>query len=150
MTPGWRRAGALVLLLAGGALLGILGAFVQAHRALVETPWGVAALPWGVPLVWLALVAGIRGGAALVGTRWGAWSVMLGWLVATVALSAESPSGDVALSGGGRQLTYLLGGVIIGSAAATLRVPRPVRFSGDATEPGRGGERPSDTGSPRV
>jgi hypothetical protein len=150
VTPGWRRAGALVLLLAGGAAVGVLGAFVQAHRVLVETPWGVVAVPWGVPLVWLALIAGIRGGAAFVGTRWGAWAVMLGWLVTTVALSAESPSGDVALSGGGRQLTYLLGGVILGSAAATLRVPRPVRSFGDATEPGVGEERPSATGSPKV
>jgi hypothetical protein len=150
VTPGWRRAGLLVLLLAGGGVLGLLGAFVQAHRIVVETPWGVVAVPWGVPLVWLALVAGIRGGAALVGTRWGAWAVMLGWLVATVALSAESPSGDVALSGGGRQLTYLLGGVILGSAAATLRVPPAVRFSRDAREPGEVEERPSATGSPRV
>jgi hypothetical protein len=150
VTPGWRRAGALVLLLASGAVVGVLGAFVQAHRVLVETPWGVVAVPWGVPLVWLALIAGIRGGAALVNTRWGAWAVMLGWLVTTVALSAESPSGDVALSGGGRQLTYLLGGVILGSAAATLRVPGPVRSFGDATEPRVGEERPSATGSPKV
>jgi NAD(P)-dependent dehydrogenase (short-subunit alcohol dehydrogenase family) len=75
-------------------------------------------MPWGVPLVWVALVAAVRAGAWSLGTRWGSWSVLAGWLIATVALSAESPSGDVALSGGSRQLTYLLGGVIIGSAAA--------------------------------
>jgi hypothetical protein len=41
-----------------------------------------------------------------------------------VLMSAESPSGDLALSGGGRQMTYLLGGVILASAAASLPVPR--------------------------
>lgn len=156
MNPGGRRAAFLVLLLLAGALIGVLGAFVQAHRVVIDTPWADLEVPWGVPLVWLALVAGIRGGAALVGSRWGASAVLLGWLVATVALSAESPSGDLALSGGGRQLTYLLGGVMLGSAAATLRVPaiRPaatdVRFSGDAGEPAARGERPNATGSPTI
>ncbi len=119
-----RPWGIIALLLPAGAVLGIAGAFVQAHRGVVEAPWGVVVVPWGVPLVWLALVAGIRGGAWVVRTRWGAWSVMLGWLAATVALAAESPSGDLALSGGGRQMTYLLGGVILASAAASLPVPR--------------------------
>lgn len=144
MRPGWRRAGALVLLLAAGALIGLLGAFVQAHRAVIDTPWAVVELPWGVLLVWLVLLAGIRGGAALAASRWGASAVLIGWLVMTVALSSESPSGDLALSAGWRQLTYLLGGVVLGSAAATLRVPSvrpvspPVRFSGDSREPGAG------------
>lgn len=119
-----RPWGIIALLLPAGAVLGIAGAFVQAHRGVVEAPWGVVVVPWGVPLVWLALVAGIRGGAWLVRSRWGAWSVMLGWLAATVALAAESPSGDLALSGGGRQMTYLLGGVILASAAASLPLPR--------------------------
>ena len=60
----------------------------------------------------------------LQATRWGGWTVFVGWLVSTIALSADSPSGDVALSGGGRQLTYLLGGVVIASAAASLPLPR--------------------------
>ncbi|MDP1878601.1 MAG: DUF6113 family protein [Actinomycetota bacterium] len=120
-----RVAGVLGLGVAG-VVIGVLGAFVQAHRALVELPWGTLTVPWGLALVWIALLAGIRGGAWAIGSRWGAWAVLGGWLVATVALSAESPSGDLALSGGGRQLAYLLGGVIMGSAAATLRVPRRV------------------------
>ncbi|MBK9740746.1 MAG: hypothetical protein IPO93_14895 [Actinobacteria bacterium] len=57
-------------------------------------------------------------------TRWGGWAVLAGWLVATIGFSAESTSGDLALSGGTRQMTYLLGGVILGSAAATLPLPR--------------------------
>ena len=114
----------IALLFPAGAVLGIAGAFVQAHRGVLEVPWGVLVVPWGVPLVWLALLAGIRGGAWLVHTRWGAWSVMLGWLTATIALAAETPSGDLALSGGARQMTYLIGGVILASAAASLPVPR--------------------------
>ncbi|HAN72507.1 MAG TPA: hypothetical protein DCQ36_13095 [Actinobacteria bacterium] len=114
----------IVLLIAGGFVLGIVGAFVQAHRAVIEGPWGVLVVPWGVPLVWLALVMAIRGGVWLLRTRGGGWSVTLGWIGATVLMSAETSSGDLALSGGGRQLTYLLGGVILASAAASLPLPR--------------------------
>ncbi|MHB1166322.1 MAG: DUF6113 family protein [Candidatus Nanopelagicales bacterium] len=120
-----RVAGILALAVAG-LVIGVLGAFVQAHRALAPLPWGTLAVPWGVALAWSALLAAIRGGAWATGSRWGAWAVLGGWLGSTVALSAETPSGDLALSGGGRQLAYLLGGVIMGSAAATLRVPRRV------------------------
>lgn len=123
-SPVWRWLGVALLLLLG-VLVGVTGAFVQAQRALVDTLWGTASVPWGVAVVWLALVAAIRGGVWAVGTRWGGWAVMLGWLVATVAMSAESASGDVALSGGGRQLTYLIGGVILASAAASIPLPAP-------------------------
>jgi hypothetical protein len=118
-----RILGCLALLVLG-AVIGLAGAFVQADRALVQAPWGLVVIPWGVPLVWLCLLAAIRAGAWLVRSRWGAWSVLAGWLAMTIAMSTESPSGDLALSGGPRQLTYLLGGVILGSAAATLRVSR--------------------------
>lgn len=123
MSRAARWGGALGLLLVG-AVVGLAGGFVQAHRILVDSPWGVVAVPWGVPLVWLALVAAVRGGVWALRTRWGGWAVAAGWLVVTVGLSAESPSGDVALSGGGRQLAYLLGGVILASAAATIALPR--------------------------
>ena len=102
---------------------------MQAQRALVDTQWGAVAIPWGVPLVWFALLAAIRAGTWALGTRWGGWGVLLGWLASTIVMSADSPSGDLALSGGTRQMTYLLGGVILGSAAATLPLPRR------ATEP---------------
>jgi hypothetical protein len=124
MTRGQRWLLAVVLLVLG-LVVGVVGAFVQAQRATLEGSWGSLALPWGVLVVWIALVAAIRGGAWWMRSRWGGWAVLLGWLTATVALSTESPSGDVALSGGGRQLTYLLGGVILASAAASLPVPLP-------------------------
>jgi hypothetical protein len=119
---GTRWAVGLLLVLVGVAI-GVAGAFVQAQRLVLDTPWGLTAIPWGVPVVWITLVAAIRGGVWGLGTRWGGWAVAAGWLVATVAASAESPSGDVALSGGGRQLAYLLGGVILASAAASLALP---------------------------
>jgi hypothetical protein len=115
---------AVLLLFTGGFVLGGIGAFLQAQRIVVAAPWGPTTLPWGLVLMWLVLIVAVRGGAWVLMSRWGAWSVAVGWLVATVLLSAESPSGDVALSGGGRQVTYLLGGVILASAAATLQVPR--------------------------
>lgn len=117
-----RILGALGLVLLG-VLIGTLGAFVQAARWVVDTPWGAWSIPWGVVLVWAVLLCAIRAGTWLIRTRWGSWAVLLGWLAATVALSTESPSGDLALSGGGRQMTYLIGGVILGSAAATFPLP---------------------------
>jgi hypothetical protein len=114
----------LLLSLVVGLVVGLAGAFVQAQRLLVDSPWGVVPIPWGVLLVWIALVAAIRGAAWGVGTRWAGWTVFVGWLISTIVLSADSPSGDVALSGGGRQMTYLLAGVVIASAAASLPLPR--------------------------
>jgi hypothetical protein len=121
-----RILGALGLVLLG-VLIGTLGAFVQAARWVVDTPWGTWSIPWGVVLVWAVLLCAIRAGTWLIRTRWGSWAVLLGWLAATVALSTESPSGDLALSGGGRQMTYLIGGVILGSAAATFPLPASAR-----------------------
>jgi len=121
-----RVLGALGLVVLGLAI-GTVGAFVQAARWIVDTPWGIWSIPWGVVLVLITLLVGIRAGTWALRSRWGSWAVLLGWLAATIALSAESPSGDVALSGGSRQMTYLLGGVILGSAAATFPLPAAAR-----------------------
>jgi hypothetical protein len=120
-----------VALLAFGLLLGLVGAFVQAQRLILDLPWGMAVVPWGVVVAWAALLAGIRAGAWSMGTRWGSWAVLAGWLAATVAMSAESSSGDLALAGGTRQLVYLFGGVVMGSAAATLPLPMSERRPGN-------------------
>ena len=127
--------GLLLLLL--GLVIGVAGAFIQAQRLVLDTPWGVVSIPWGVPVVWVGLVIVIRGGVWALGSRWGGWAVAGGWLVATIALSAESPSGDVALSGGGRQFVYLLGGVILASAAASISLPRGAVPSADTRNEGR-------------
>jgi hypothetical protein len=112
-----------------GLLIGTVGAFVQAARLTLDSPWGVVTIPWGVPFVWIVLLFAVRAGTWLVRTRWGSWAVLAGWLSATIALSTESPSGDLALSGGTRQMAYLIGGVILGSAAATLPLPRRTETS---------------------
>ena len=105
-----------------GLATGLLGAFVQASRLVTTWPWGQLVVPWGVALVALLLLVLIRGGAWLLRSRLGAWSVLTGWLLGTIVMSTPSPSGDLLLAGGTRQWVYLLGGVILGAAVATFPV----------------------------
>ena len=114
------RVLAYVGLLLAGAVLGVLGAFVQADRTVVPTPWGPVPVPWGVVVVLVALCAVIRGAAWAAGRRSAGWLVFAGWLVATFAMATESPSGDLAIAEGGRQWLYLLAGVTLGAASATF------------------------------
>lgn len=107
-----------------GVAIGLAGAFIQAQRSIVDLLGSTTAFPWGLLIAVAVLLVAIRGATWGMRSRWGGWLLLAGWLVATIAMAAESPSGDVALSGGGRQMTYLLAGVILGSAAATLRLPR--------------------------
>ena len=114
------------LLLAGlflvGVAVGLLGAFVQAARWATAWPWGQLVIPWGLVMVLILLLVLIRGGAWLVRSRFGAWALLLGWLMGTIVMSTQSRSGDLALAGGARQWVYLLGGVILGSVAAAFPV----------------------------
>ena len=102
-----------------GLVLGVVGAFVQAQRWLD----GTTPIPWGAVLTLIVLLIAIRGAVWLSLTRVGGWALFAGWLLATVMMAAESPSGDMALSGGGRQMAYLIGGVVLGAAAATIKLP---------------------------
>ena len=123
-----RIGGAFGLVLLGLAI-GTLGAFVQAARWIIERQGSSVTIPWGVLIVWITLLAAVRAGTWLLRTRWGSWAVLAGWLGATIIFAAESPSGDLALSEGTRQMTYLVGGVILGSAAATFPLPASARRS---------------------
>ena len=105
-----------------GVLVGLIGAFVQADRLVLSMPWGLLVIPWGMVFVILVLVSAIRGATWLLESRWGGSVLLGGWIASTIVMAAESPSGDLALSGGGRQWVYLLGGVILGAAAATFPV----------------------------
>ena len=120
-----RRWGGALLLLLLGVVVGLAGAFVQAQRVVVDSPWGPVTVPWGVPVVWIALVLAVRGGVWAGRARWGGWVVAAGWLVATLLFSVDSPSGDIALSGGFRQTVYLLGGVILAAVAASVGLAEP-------------------------
>ncbi len=108
-----------------GLAIGIAGAFLQGSRFLV----GGVTLPWGLVVALVALLVLVRAGIEITRSRWGGWIVLLAWIAATVAFAAELPSGDLVISAGGRQMAYLLGGVIIGAAAATVppidRLRRP-------------------------
>ncbi len=118
-----RRLWLAIVGLLAGLIVGILGAYVQAVRYIWDSPWGMVVIPWGTLLVLLVLVLTVRGAAWLAMTRWSAWAAFIGWLAMTIVLSSESPGGSVALSGGGRQMFYLIGGVILAVATATIPVP---------------------------
>jgi len=62
----------------------------------------------------------IRAGIEMAGRRAAGWIVLLAWIAVSVAFAAELPSGDLVSSAGGRQMAYLLGGVVAGAAAATV------------------------------
>ncbi len=104
-------------LLAGG-LLGAVLAFWQAARTTV----GPVTIPWGAITAVILLIAVIRIAVNALDTRWAGAAVFAGWLIATIALATQTPwAGDLVISSGGRQLAYLLGGVVAGSAAASIR-----------------------------
>ena len=119
-----RALGYLGCLLAG-LVIGIAGAFLQGARVIA----GGVTVPWGLVLALVALLVLVRAGVEMTSSRWGGWIVLLVWIAATVAFAAELPSGDLVISAGGRQMAYLLGGVIVGAAAATVppvdRLRRP-------------------------
>lgn len=118
----WLRPVAMAGLAVVGLVVGLLGGFVQADRWVVGVPWGILAIPWGMVLVLMTLVICIRGAAWLVLSRWAGGLLFAGWLLATVAMATQSPSGDLAISAGARQWTYVLVGVVLGAAAMTFPV----------------------------
>jgi hypothetical protein len=56
--------------------------------------------------------------------------LFLGWPIATIDMAGGSTSGDLALSGGGRQWVYLLGGVVLAAVASTFPVLPEKRAQG--------------------
>lgn len=112
----------MVALALTGLMTGVLGGFVQADRWVVAVPWGVLAVPWGAALALLTLVLTVRGACWLLFSRWGGGLLFAGWVIGTLAMATQTPSGDLAISAGARQWTYVLAGVILGSAATTFPV----------------------------
>jgi hypothetical protein len=124
VNPVLRRILILIALFAMGMVVGVSGAFMQAQRVIIELFDRYVILPWGLLIMLALLIALTRLATLAARSRWGAWLFLSGWLGVTVLLAAESPSGDIAVSSGGRQLVYLFGGVIICVAIATF----PVNF----------------------
>lgn len=124
MQSRWGKAATLIAFVLVGGVVGLIGGFMQAQRAIVTVFDRYLVIPWGLILMLVVLALLTRLATIATGTRAGAWLFLSGWLAMTLALATESPSGDLALSGGTRQLAYLLVGLIIGAAIATL----PVNF----------------------
>lgn len=114
------RIASCVGLLVGGFAFGVVGAFTQAYRLVFAWNGSTVVIPWGVVVTLAFLFAFVRGAAWLIRTRWAGASLFVGWIVATLVMAVESPSGDLALSGGGRQMAYLFVGAVIGAASATF------------------------------
>lgn len=105
-----RVAACLVL----GLFLGFVGAMLQTWT----TSLGGATLPVGAVLVLAATVPVARACAWWVGSRWGAIAFSAGWLGATLMMGTQTPGGDLVLSSGTRQISYLVLGTMLLSAAS--------------------------------
>lgn len=114
------RVGALLLCLAVGVVVGLTGAFVQAHRSVWMFADRYVVVPWGAIVVVVVLLFAIRAAAKVTGMRAAAWLLLLGWVAMTLFLATETTGGDIAVSSGPRQLGYLFAGVVIGATVATL------------------------------
>lgn len=105
-----RVAASLVL----GLFLGFVGAMLQTWTTSV----GGATIPVGAILVLTATVPVARACAWWVGSRWGAIAFSAGWLGATLMMGTQTPGGDLVLSSGTRQISYLILGTMLLSAAS--------------------------------
>lgn len=110
-----------------GFAIGVAGAFIQAQRFVLYIGDFVVVFPWGTVLLLIVITALTRLATIAAGTRWAGWLFFTCWLAATVLLAADSPSGDLAISSGARQMVYLFGGIVFGAAAATLPVQFQIR-----------------------
>lgn len=99
-----------------GVVTGVVGAFLQAVRLSL----GGWTIPVGLGITLILFLVLVRAVIEATGVRWTGWLAFAGWLIATVVYAAELPSGSLVISAGGRQMTYLLGGVVIAAAAATI------------------------------
>lgn len=117
--PGWRGRLALVALLVGGLALGATGAVVAAGTSRV----GSVTVPWGVPVVLVALGVLVRGVSWWLGTRLAGLLFAVGWLLASLALATTGPGGDVLLPDDWGVRAYLIGGAALAVLALVVRLP---------------------------
>ena len=108
------RGGAYLVLTVLGIAVGTAGVFVQAL-------W----FPGGLVLALAGLFALCLGGRMLTGTRPGAGLPAAGWFAVQLIALSPRPEGDFLLVSSGGSYAFLLGGMILGVIAATLRtLPR--------------------------
>lgn len=146
MTPPPERSpspGTAVGLVAAGLVLGLVGSVVSAARVVV----GGVTVPWGLVLTAATVVAAVRAASWTLGSRRAGAAVMVGWFVATAAVLALSPGGDVLMPDVPRTYAYLVATGFLGLVAASWPVvriepvaeeaweglpPEPLEPSGDA------------------
>lgn len=92
----------------GGALIGLFGAPVAAHRFAIH---GVT-VPWGAVLAVVALGVCVRGACYWMRTKVAGALVTMGWIVVTLAYTVILPGGDVLLPDVMRTYGYLVGGFV--------------------------------------
>ncbi|MDT0342507.1 DUF6113 family protein [Streptomyces litchfieldiae] len=101
---------------AGYAGLGVLGVLAGVAGSLVQGGW----FPLGLLLA-LGGAAGLFWGGALVTrSRLGAGAPAGGWAVAVLALTVTRPQGDFIFAAGAASYLFLLGGMALAVACATL------------------------------
>lgn len=119
-----RRATTVVTyagLAAGGALVGVLGAFY--HLATIDV--GGLRLPFMLPVLVALVAVLVHGGGRACGGRLGAVLPAAAWLVVTLFAASPRPEGDVLVTGGWLSLAYLLVGTLAASVAVTRSPHRP-------------------------
>lgn len=119
------RIGVLLATVVVGLVIGLVGGFVQAQRAVLTMPWGPMALPWGALLAVVTLLLGIRAAMWATQTKAAGWLVLAGWVLGTALLAIESSSGDLAIGCAPgesclRQWGYLLASPVLGAAVASF------------------------------
>ncbi|MFF8608635.1 DUF6113 family protein [Streptomyces sp. NPDC015346] len=103
------------------ALLLVLGALVGAAGSFAQNAW----FPGGLALALLATAGVFYGGLRATDTQLGIVVPGAGWLVAIILLSLGRPEGDGVFGGGGAEMAYVVGGMVIAVMCATLgRLPR--------------------------
>jgi hypothetical protein len=128
----------------GGIALGLVGGFLQAAEVTI----GPASLPVWAVVVLAAMVVTMRAITTSYGSRKPAVTWFLGWLVVSLLLAVTSPAGDQVIADGNVPLFYLFGGVVLGSAFASvpaqLRPPGQQEAAGHTTGRDGGAEGRTD------
>ena len=114
-------------LAAAGAIVGVVGAFVQA----IPLSIGGVRLPVGALVAVAMTTVAVHAGAMLARQRAGAIAVALGWVVTVLWMSVFPTSeGDVILAATTSALVYVYGGVLLAAFAVVL----PVRLARSGSE----------------